>query len=35
VQAYIWDGVGGEWDVSRGDIEKIVADVKKYMVKAG
>jgi hypothetical protein len=27
---YIWDGVGGEWDVSRSDLEKIVADAKKY-----
>lgn len=30
---YIWDGVGGEWDVSRGDLEKIVADAKKYAEK--
>lgn len=30
---YIWDGVGGEWDVSRSDLEKIVADAKKYAEK--
>jgi hypothetical protein len=30
---YIWDGVGGEWDVPRSDLEKIVADAKKYAEK--
>jgi hypothetical protein len=31
---YIWDGVGGEWSASRSDLKKIVADAKKYAVKA-
>jgi len=31
---YIWDGVGGEWDVSRRDLRNIVADANKYARKA-
>jgi hypothetical protein len=31
---YIWDGVGGEWDVSRRDLKKIISDAKKYAEKA-